>query len=60
MAATQTISRVVDLLDDSRNVFHGMSVREARAIVALGNPNEIRKIRGGLGPWYPRPATASW
>ncbi len=46
MAATQTISRVVDLLDESRNVIHGMSVREARAIVARGKPNEIRKIDG--------------
>ena len=46
MAETKTISRVVDLLDESRNVIHGMSVREARAIVARGKPNEIRTIDG--------------
>ena len=46
MAAVQTISRVVDLLDGSHNVIHGMSVQEARAIVARGTPDEIHKIDG--------------
>jgi asparagine synthase (glutamine-hydrolysing) len=43
---TQTISRVVDLLDSSRNVIFGMEVGEARAIIARGDPDEIRRIDG--------------
>ncbi len=43
---TQTISRVIDLLDASRNTIYNMTVEEARAIVAAGDPDAIRGIDG--------------
>lgn len=46
MPMTQQISRVVDLLDSTRNVIFGMDTGEARAIVARGDPDEIRRIDG--------------
>ncbi len=46
MIAKQPISRVVDLLDPSRNVIHGMSIEDARRVVARGDPHEIATIDG--------------
>ncbi|MDO8630978.1 MAG: hypothetical protein Q7R41_10845, partial [Phycisphaerales bacterium] len=46
MPMTQEVSRVVELLDSTRNVIYGMEVDEARAIVARGDPDEIRRIDG--------------
>jgi asparagine synthase (glutamine-hydrolysing) len=37
---------VVDLLDPVRNVIYGMTVEQARGIVARGNPDEVRSIDG--------------
>jgi len=46
MPTVQPISRVVDLLDASRNLIYGMPVAEARTIVGGGNPSEIAAIDG--------------
>jgi asparagine synthase (glutamine-hydrolysing) len=46
MPTTQPVSRLVDLLDPSRNVLHGLSNAQAREIVARGIPEEIHAIDG--------------
>lgn len=46
MPNVQTVSRVVDLLDESRNILYGMSVEDARALVARGDAEDIRQIDG--------------
>ncbi len=46
MQTTETISRVIDLMDASRNTIYNMTVEEARAIVTRGDPEGIRGIDG--------------
>lgn len=46
MATSLPIARTVDLLDPSKNILHNMSLDEARATLARGNPEEIRAIEG--------------
>ncbi len=46
MHTIQPISRVIDLLDPTRNVIYGMTTEQALAIVAEGNPDEINNIDG--------------
>jgi asparagine synthase (glutamine-hydrolysing) len=40
------IERVVDLTDPRKNLIYNMSVEEARAIVAAGDPGRVRSIDG--------------
>ena len=40
------IERVVDLTDPQKNLIYNMSVEEARAIVAAGDPERVRAIDG--------------
>ncbi len=46
MVTPQPVSRVIDLLDASRNVIHNMSSEEATALVAGGDPRQIATIDG--------------
>jgi asparagine synthase (glutamine-hydrolysing) len=46
MAITQPIARVVDLTDASRNVIYGLSVEEARQILAGGDAEAVSRIEG--------------
>ncbi len=46
MHTTEPISRVWDLLDSEANMIHGMSVDEAREIIADGDPKAVRAIDG--------------
>lgn len=46
MLDAKPVSDVVDLLDPARNVLFGMTVDEARALVANGRPDDIRRIDG--------------
>lgn len=46
MPQVQAIERVVDLTDPSRNVIYNMSVDEARAVVASGDAEAVRRIDG--------------
>ncbi len=51
MQHSQTISRVIDLIDPSHNVLHDLSDDDARAILARGNPEEVRSLRGHFALW---------
>ncbi|MGI8671935.1 MAG: asparagine synthase-related protein [Luteitalea sp.] len=42
------VERVVDLLDSSLNVLHGMTVEEARTRVATADPAAVRSIDGSF------------
>jgi len=42
------IERVVDLLDPSLNVLHGLTIDEARARVGSGDPEAVRAIDGSF------------
>ncbi len=46
MPHAQAIERVVDLTDPARNVIFNMSVEEAMALVASGDPAAVRRIDG--------------
>jgi asparagine synthase (glutamine-hydrolysing) len=46
MHTTQAIERIVDLTDPAKNVLFNMSVSEARALVASGDPDAVRRIDG--------------
>ncbi len=46
MHTRQAIERVVDLTDPGRNVLFNMSVDEARALVASGDADAVRRIDG--------------
>jgi asparagine synthase (glutamine-hydrolysing) len=46
MHSTQALERVVDLTDPSKNVLFNMTVEEARALVASGEPEVVRRIDG--------------
>jgi asparagine synthase (glutamine-hydrolysing) len=43
---SRAISRVVDLTDPARNVLYDISPEQARALVASGNPNALRRLDG--------------
>jgi asparagine synthase (glutamine-hydrolysing) len=46
MHTTQAIERIVDLTDPVKNVLFNMTVDEARALVASGDPDAVRRIDG--------------
>jgi asparagine synthase (glutamine-hydrolysing) len=46
MHTTQAIERIVDLTDPAKNVLFNMTVDEARALVASGDPDAVRRIDG--------------
>jgi asparagine synthase (glutamine-hydrolysing) len=46
MHNTQAIDRIVDLTDPAKNVLFNMTVDEARALVASGDPAAVRRIDG--------------
>src|SRR5262245_4340648 len=46
MPPTQAVQRVVDLTDPGRNVLYNMTLQEARARVASGDPRAVAEIEG--------------
>ncbi len=46
MYNTQSIQRVIDLTDPSKNIIYNMTVEKARELVACGNPEKVRTIDG--------------
>jgi asparagine synthase (glutamine-hydrolysing) len=46
MHTTRALERVVDLTDPANNVLYNMTVAEAQAIVASGDPSAVRRIDG--------------
>jgi asparagine synthase (glutamine-hydrolysing) len=46
MHTTQALERVVDLTDPAKNVLFNMGVEAARALVASGDPEAVRRIDG--------------
>jgi asparagine synthase (glutamine-hydrolysing) len=46
MHATQAIERIVDLTDPTKNALFNMTIDEARALVASGDPDAVRRIDG--------------
>lgn len=46
MHTIQAIDRVVDLTDPAKNVLFNLSVAEAQALVATGDPGAVRRIDG--------------
>ncbi len=46
MHTTRSLERVVDLTDPAKNVLFNMTVAEARALVASGDPAAVRRIDG--------------
>src|SRR5262249_34019637 len=46
MHPVKPIERVVDLTDPNKNIIYNMTVEEARALVAAGDPVRVRTVDG--------------